>query len=501
LRTGHFTNYSTGNGLPYDVIGTITQDAQGTIWIGTLGGGLIRYRDGKFRQITTHDGLFDDTIYSILEDTQGNFWMSCNVGVSRVSRAQLDGFADGKIPAVTALAFGEADGMRSRECNGNSPGAMRASDGRLWFSTLGGAAVIDPSHIPFNRRPPPVLVERVIADGRPLPSTGNMHVPPGKGGLEFQYAALSYLAPERVRFRYRLEGFDRDWVEAGTRRVAYYTNIPPGSYTFRAMACNNDGVWSAADASATVQLAPHFYQTYGFLGLCAGVVALLGVWWHRSRVRRLTLRAERLHSLVDERTRAKEALAESNQKLELALADLHRAQETLVQQERLRALGQMASGVTHDFNNALTPIVGYTDFLLVRTEILDDREKTLTYLKNINTAAKDAAHVVKRLREFYRARDEKEVFPVVALDAIVRQAVAMTQPKWKDQALVEGITIDVQTELGRYRFSGNEADLREMLTNLIFNSVDAMPEGGTITHARGSTGHSSSSKYRTRVRA
>jgi len=138
--------------------------------------------------------------------------------------------------------------------------------------------------------------------------------------------------------------------------------------------------------------------------------------------------------------------------------------------------------VTHDFNNALTPIVGYTDFLLLRPQILDDREKTLSYLKNINTAARDAAHVVKRLREFYRPRDEAEVFPVVALDTIVRQTVAMTRPKWKDQALVEGITIEVKTELAKIPlFSGNDADLREMLTNLIFNAVDAMPEGGTIT--------------------
>jgi ligand-binding sensor domain-containing protein/signal transduction histidine kinase len=482
LEDGHFTNYSTQNGLPHDIIGSITEDAQGTIWIGTIGGGLIRFRDGAFRQITTRDGLFDDTIYSILEDTQGNFWMSCNVGISRVSHVQLNAFADGKIPAITALAFGEADGMGSRECNGNSPGGMRTSDGRLWFSTLGGAAVIDPNHIAFNRRPPPVLVERALADRKELPSGADLRVPPGKGELEFHYTALSYLAPSSVRFRYRLEGFDRDWIDAETRRVAYYTNIPPGRYVFRVIACNNDGVWNTEGASYPVRLAPHFYQTYGFFGACAGIVALLGVWWHRSRVQRLERRTRELRTLVDERTRAKEALTESNQKLEQALGDLHRAQETLVQQERLRALGQMASGVTHDFNNALTPIVGFTDFLLLRPQILDDREKTMTYLKNINTAAKDAAHVVKRLREFYRPREEAEVFPVVGLDAIVRQSISMTQPKWKDQALAKGISIEVLAELGKTPLiSGNESDLRELLTNLIFNAVDAMPEGGTIT--------------------
>ncbi len=481
FENGRFVNFSTRTGLSHDVIGTIYQDGRGSHWIGTLGGGLIRHRKGTFKPITTLDGLFDNTVYAILEDADGYFWMSCNNGISRVSRQQLDDFADGKVVAVTVLAFGEADGMRNRECNGNSPGAIKASDGRLWFSTLDGVAVIDPSRIAFNRLPPPVRVESVLADRKPVALSADLRIPPGKGELEFHYTALSYLAPERVRFRYRLEGFDRDWVDAGTRRVAYYTNLPPGRYVFRVSASNNDGVWNEAGASHALRLAPHFYQTPGFLGLCVGAVPLVGGWWHRSRIRRLERDARILRSLVEERTRAQEALAESNRKLEQALEDLQRAQESMVQQERLRALGQMASGVTHDFNNALTPIVGFTDFLLVRPQILDDREKTLTYLTNINTAAKDAANVVKRLREFYRARDEAEVFPLVGIDAIVRQATAMTQPKWKDQALAKGISIEVQTDLTETPLiSGNASDLREMLTNVIFNAVDAMPEGGAI---------------------
>ncbi|HEY3155567.1 MAG TPA: two-component regulator propeller domain-containing protein [Candidatus Eisenbacteria bacterium] len=482
LENGRFTNFSTRNGLPHDVICSFYQDAQGSLWIGTIGGGLIRYRDGKFKAITTRDGLFDDTVYAILEDTQGYFWMSCNNGISRVSHLQLDDFADGKIPKVEALSFGEDDGMRSRECNGSSPAALRASDGTLWFPTLQGVAVIDPNRIAFNRHPPPVLIERALADGNALPPGGDARISPGKGAFEFHYAALSYLAPHRVRFRYRLEGFDKDWTEAGTRRVAYYTNIPPGSYTFQVAACNNDGVWNSSGASYGFRLAPHFYQTYGFYGFCVGAVALLGVRWHRSRIRRLEGHTRELRWLVEERTRAKEALGESNRRLEQALADLRRAQDRLVQQERLRALGQMAGGVTHDFNNALTPILGFTDFLLARPQILDDREKTLAYLTNVNRAAKDAANVVSRLREFYRPRDEAEVFPLVAIDAIVRQAISMTQPKWKDQAQVKGVSVEVQTELAPTPLiSGNESDLREMLTNMVFNAVDAMPEGGRIT--------------------
>jgi len=482
FENGTITNFSTRNDLPHDVIGKIYQDVRGTFWIGTIGGGVIRYRDGVFKSILAKDGLFDDTAYALLEDNQGYFWMSSNNGISRVSHFDLDQFAEGKIPALHALAFGEEDGMLNRECNGSSPPGLKSRDGKLWFATLAGVAMIDPAHIPFNRIPPTVRIERALGDQKPLPAGDGVQVPPGKGGLEFHYAALTYIAPDRVRFRYRLEGFDKQWVEAGSRRVAYYTNIPPGHYTFRVTACNSDGVWNREGATYALRIQPHFYQTWLFLGFCAGILGLLGMWLHRSRVRRLEERTRELRQLVEERTRAQEALGESNLRLEQALEDLHRAQQKLVQQERLRALGQMASGVTHDFNNALTPILGFTDFLLARPQILDDREKTLAYLANVNTAAKDASQVVKRLREFYRPRDEAELFPLVAIDAIIRQAVSLTQPKWKDQAQARGVSVDVETVLGTTPLlPGSESALREMLTNMIFNSVDAMPHGGTIT--------------------
>ncbi|HZI89764.1 MAG TPA: two-component regulator propeller domain-containing protein, partial [Candidatus Polarisedimenticolia bacterium] len=482
FQNGRFTTFSTRNGLPHDVVGKIVQDVRGSIWLCTIGGGLIRYRDGAFKQITTKNGLFDDTIYALLEDNQGNFWMSCNNGISRVSHFELDAFCDGKIASVKALPFGENDGMRNRECNYGSPPGLKARNGTLWFPTLGGVATIDPARIRFNRVPPPVILERAMGDQRALPRTGEARVRPGKGELEFHYAALSYIAPSRVRFRYRLEGFEKQWVEAGTRRVAYYTNIPPGRYTFRVTACNNDGVWSREGTTLPLRIEPHFYQTWLFYVCCAGLLGFLVVWLHRVRVRRLEEHTRELRHLVDERTRAQEELAESNRKLEKTMEELRHAQGRLVQQERLRALGQMASGVTHDFNNALTPILGFTDFLLARPQILEDREKTLAYLANVNTAAKDASQVVKRLREFYRPRDEAEVFPLVSIDAILRQAVSLTQPKWKDQAQARGVSIEVATELKPTPLiPGSESALREMLTNMIFNAVDAMPQGGTIT--------------------
>jgi len=189
-----------------------------------------------------------------------------------------------------------------------------------------------------------------------------------------------------------------------------------------------------------------------------------------------------LVSDITERKRAEQVLDETNKRLSNALEELQTAQQSVVQQERLRALGAMAGGIAHDFNNALAAILGFSELLLYRPEILDNKTTTKQYLEMMNTAAKDAGNVVNRLREFYRRRERGEVFTAVDLNRLVQEAISLTQPKWKAQAEARGITIRTETELQEVPpVSGNAADLREMLTNLIFNAVDAMPRGGVIT--------------------
>lgn len=183
-----------------------------------------------------------------------------------------------------------------------------------------------------------------------------------------------------------------------------------------------------------------------------------------------------------ERKRAEESLQESNRQLKAALDELAATQRQIVQQERLRALGQMSSGVAHDFNNALSPILGFSSILLEEPELLNDKEKVTKYLQTINTAGQDAANVVSRLRGFYRSREKQEALKPFNLNQLVEQSISLTQPRWKDQALANGTTIKVETDLQKIPvLAGNESEVREVLTNLIFNAVDAMPDGGTIT--------------------
>ena len=190
----------------------------------------------------------------------------------------------------------------------------------------------------------------------------------------------------------------------------------------------------------------------------------------------------KLQQEVTDRRRAEEALLDSNRQLSSALGLLQATQREIIQRERMHALGRMANGIAHDFNNALAPILGFSELLLMKPETIEDSRKVKNYVEIIHSAAKDSAKVVARLREFYRYRDEAEVFTPVVLNDLVLQVISLTQPRWKDQALVAGVNIDIRTEMANVpTVPGNESELREMLVNLVFNAVDAIPKRGTIT--------------------
>ena len=200
--------------------------------------------------------------------------MSSNRGVFRIARTELAAFDAKRSDKLHCIFYGVHDGLKSKECNGGfQPAGWKTSDGRLWFPTMKGVAVADPKRIRQNRVPPPIVIDDIEANGRRYEPNGVIAVPPGSGKLEVHFVALSFEAPEKVKYRYILEGFDRDWTEAGGRREAYYTNLPPGPYRFRVTACNNDGVWNMQPAEFEVRLEPRFYQTWWFLAALLGVVA------------------------------------------------------------------------------------------------------------------------------------------------------------------------------------------------------------------------------------
>jgi ligand-binding sensor domain-containing protein len=277
---------------------TITFDADGTMWVGTEGAGLWRLRDGAWSGFTAKDGLFDDLIWRILDDGLGNLWMSSNRGIWKVSRAQLEARAAGRGPAVDSVVFTDADGMRNRECDGDVGAAgWRARDGRLWFPTAKGVVAIDPAHV-HEPRPRDALIESVRIDGEPQKLTRPLVLAPGTSRIELVYAAPALRDSERLRFRYRLDGFDHGWNDAGTQRAAQYTNLAPGDYRF-VVEAGVAGAWGDAGTLA-VTLRPTFVQTRWFLVLAILSIALAIVSAPLLRVRQLRARARELDRRVQE---------------------------------------------------------------------------------------------------------------------------------------------------------------------------------------------------------
>lgn len=293
LKDGMMTTPVTEEALSGDTVLALREDTDGSLWIGSRGGGLKRLKDGKLTSITTKEGLFDDTVFQILDDGLGTFWMSCNKGIFRAVKRELAEVADGTLRTLHCSTFGVPDGMGSAECQGGfQPAGWRARDGRLWFPTIKGLAVVDPTKLTTNPFPPPVHIEAMLVDQIAGPLANPFRIAAGARSLEIHYTALSFLVPERVRFKYRLEGFEKGWVEAGTRRTAYYTGLPPGDYRFQVQACNNDGVWNEVGASIALMVSPHFYQTWWFICLYLGAAGASGWALYRWRVRELKLKNE-----------------------------------------------------------------------------------------------------------------------------------------------------------------------------------------------------------------
>lgn len=329
FKGGRFVTYR-----PQDRFGTtrfwaLLADHDGVIWIGTLGGGLLRFEDGQFVRYTMRDGLPNEHVSQILEAQRGDLWLGTRAGIARVRKIDLDQFARGETKSVSFVTYGKFDGLPSVECSGGyQPGCWRSRNGSLWFATAKGVVSVKPKDIPFNPWPPPVVIEEVLVDGkvhnpavesrRPEAANGAKFAPhrprlprvemgPGRHYLEIHFTGLSFIAPDKVQFKYRMEGVDPGWVEAGNQRLAIYNFIPPGEYRFRVLACNNDGVWNEEGAALALEVRPYFWQTLWFKILGGGLLVggsggVIG-FYERRKARRKLERVQQQRALERERAR------------------------------------------------------------------------------------------------------------------------------------------------------------------------------------------------------
>jgi ligand-binding sensor domain-containing protein/signal transduction histidine kinase/CheY-like chemotaxis protein len=508
-RAGGFWVGTAGGGLAYFIYGrpvtvalegqpifselqAVHEEPNGTLWIGT-DEGLYRWRNGGFTRYSNLEGLFDDRIFQILPDGKGNLWMSCNKGIFRVAQAELEAIAEGQSTRVTSHVYGQDDGMRSEECNGmGSPAGIRARDGRLWFPTIRGVVVYDPGRPEEPPSPHPrMVIEELRVDGRLVPASEWDRIAPGDGNVEIHYSAPSLRTPQRLRFRYQLEGMDQEWVKAESRRVAYYTRLPPGAYQFRVGLEPRDGDTVAPQTMVAFYLEPRFHQTLAFrvvVGLSLALLIAGGVWL---RVYRLRQRERELQARVDERTAE---LATVNADLQARLRELQATRERLVHAEKMAAVGTLAAGVGHEINNPLSFIISNLHYATLEVQSAAAQGEERQRWGEVAKALDDALHgadrvcrIVQDLKTFSRVQPEQT--QRVDLHTVLDLTLAIAEAQTRHRARV------VKDYGNPPEVLGDETRLGQVFLNLLVNAAQAITEGHADRHEirvvtrRGERGH------------
>ena len=456
-----FSSLSSKNGLPSDLVRALYEDERGNVWIGTEGKGLARVdTKGRIVNITSKNGLFDDGIHTILNDQLGRIWMSTNRGIFWVLERELNEFADGKIGRVRSTGYTERHGLRNREANGGSqPAATRTKDGRLWFATQDGLAMVDPRKIDSVRIQPNVVVEQVITSG----AAGR--------DFRFEFTALSFLAPENIRFRYRLLPYDKDWVDADTQRSATYTRVPPGNYRFEVVATSGGDVWTRP-ATMALDITPRFIETGTFKLIV--LLAIIVVIWAglRFRLARLRKLANELQLRVNERTselREREALlADKNAQLEIQADQL---------QELDRAKTRFFANVSHELRTPLTLTIGPLED--ARAQIADSASHGV--VSRIDVALRNARRLYRLVNQILDvSKLEAGGTRLHARPGNLVELVRGIAAAFAGVAERKGITfrIDAPSDASTVWFDRDA--LEKVIANLLSNAFKFTPDRGGI---------------------
>ncbi len=447
-------------------IRSLYEDGDETLWVGTYGRGLMRLRDGHVNVYTVRDGLHDDGVWSILEDARGFLWMSSDRGVFRVAKSELEAIAEGRQRLLNSIVYGVADGMKTAEGNGaGKPAGWQSHDGRMWFATQRGVVVVDPEAV--GRAAPIPIIEGIRARERELgqETDGTVALPATARDITIAYTSISFTDPERLRFRYLLDGFSDGWVEAEGRREAVFTNVPSGRYTFRVAAMNGNEVWSEGKEPLVLTVAPMLWETIWFRLLLALTLAGLGGIVVREQGRRQRARADALEAKVAARTN-----------------ELRRAKEmTEAQALRLLEMDSLKSrffaNVSHEFRTPLTLTIGP----------LDDMQAGLygslsaPMAEQVALARRNAGRVLDLINQILDvARLEAGRMPLRTHALDLGAFTGSLASTFAPLAERKGLAFEVHTPDAPLRIWADPEHIEKILVNLLSNAVKFTPAGGLV---------------------
>jgi len=459
--------YQSGaqNGLCSYRINAIYEDSSGRLWLGTSNGlNILNTIDQSFVSLTEKNGLVNSFIYGIQGDKSGNIWVTSNKGLSRISTDDQNGFI--------FRNYDVDDGLQSNEFNTNC--SFQSSDGEIFFGGINGITSFYPPQVTDNQYIPNITITSLkIGDKTEYgnPCRSSLILDHTQKSFRFEFAAMDFTNPSKNQFEYMLEGFDKKWVHAAMDHQANYTNINPGHYILRVRGSNNDGIWNEEGTWINITIIPPIWESgiaYVLYLLLLVILLYSVIWWRSVKLERAKHRLEMI-------------VAQKTQELQRSYEQLKRSQMELIRSAKLKAMGKIASGMAHDFNNILAIILGSAQILRLKIHTNQD----LKLVHNIETAALDGSQIIKKIQDFSRNNTETKL-TLIDLNQVLLDVIEVTRFQWLTEKQMQDIKIDFATEFEDIPLiRSNVSDLRLVFTNIIINSIEAFEKSGkTFIHTR-----------------